>query len=764
MKSCLQPARLLGVSRTGLLACLCSAVAVGAVSQRPTLDAWKQGQANASSAEAAAAAKQSKMAAVDKVVQLLASLQTHVLREGEQEAKTYNTFSCFCKDTSSDKADAIQQGSDSKTALSSQVSNLAQQRDQLDTDIKNLLDDIDKKEKEVSTAKAQRAGELKLYEKNEADLSGAVSALENAISVLKASKTPSLVQLQSVAETLRMAMAMSDALHVGTTKLNDDVAALLQQTPTAPAVPTEDYRFHSDTIITTLEGLLKDFRAQKTLVDEDEVRAVSLHDQFLQESADVIKAKKTDLSSKEKSKAHTQEKIASTNQQLTSVAATLLDDQEYLKELSKMCSDKAVTWDQRSKVRQDELSALTAAISILKGAVSEKTTAATVRLAQRGVAVRVAEAMARTPEAMEALEADAESVETPSFLQQSEVVRSPVEAVKTAHAADDGRQMIASLLRSKGQQLRSTLLSSLAARITDDPFAKVKVLIQELIERLQKEATNELNHKGWCDKSISDAEQKRDYAARDVEELNGDMARLEALRDKLGNEIQVLASEVSALTTARAQEVRMRGEESAQNAQTVKEATEGLNAVDQAITILNRFYGAAAKAAVELSFAQRAPGDDAPDAGFKIGEAYAGSQGEAGGIVGMLEVIKGDFTRTVSETEKAEAEAAQDHLAFLTDTGKSLAQKNVAQQTKTALKDDAEKSLETAEEGLRTHSGVVQNAVKELLDLKPVCIDTGMSYDERVSRREEELEALKKGLCILEHYAQYGPDGGVDAC
>ena len=31
----------------------------------------------------------------------------------------------------------------------------------------------------------------------------------------------------------------------------------------------------------------------------------------------------------------------------------------------------------------------------------------------------------------------------------------------------------------------------------------------------------------------------------------------------------------------------------------------------------------------------------------------------------MLEVIEGDFQRTVSETEKAEKQAAQDHAAFL---------------------------------------------------------------------------------------------------
>ena len=55
----------------------------------------------------------------------------------------------------------------------------------------------------------------------------------------------------------------------------------------------------------------------------------------------------------------------------------------------------------------------------------------------------------------------------------------------------DPRQAIMALLRNKGQQLHSTLLSALAGRIATDPFAKIKNLIQELIERLLKEAGSE---------------------------------------------------------------------------------------------------------------------------------------------------------------------------------------------------------------------------------------------------------------------------------
>merc|ERR550537_1205821 len=100
--------------------------------------------------------------------------------------------------------------------------------------------------------------------------------------------------------------------------------------------------------------------------------------------------------------------------------------------------------------------------------------------------------------------------------------------------------VVIDLLRSKGAQLKSTLLTSLASHVAEDPFAKVKVLI----ERLLKEANAEANQKGWCDKATKDATQKKDYAAQQVEELNGEMATLEALRDKLTEELSVLDEEI----------------------------------------------------------------------------------------------------------------------------------------------------------------------------------------------------------------------------
>jgi chromosome segregation ATPase len=262
---------------------------------------------------------------------------------------------------------------------------------------------------------------------------------------------------------------------------------------------------------------------------------------------------------------------------------------------------------------------------------------------------------------------------------------------------------------------------------------------------------------------MADAKQKRDYATEEIEDLNAKMAKLEALSDKLGEEIAGLNDDIAKLKTARAEAQKIRDEEHEENMATIKEAKQGLAAVNMAMDILDKFYKTSAKAEVDLSLAQ-GPLDDAPDAGFKIGEAYKGAQAESGGIIGMLEVIASDFERTIKETGEAEKQAEQDHLEFMTESGKALAEAEVAQKEKTKLKNETDENLAAASEDLNAQMVILTTSIKELIELKATCIDTGMSYDERVARREEEIEALKKALCILNAYAAYGPDGLKDAC
>merc|ERR1719329_58662 len=102
------------------------------------------------------------------------------------------------------------------------------------------------------------------------------------------------------------------------------------------------------------------------------------------------------------------EDIGTASQELSTVSAQLLDDQQYLDELNTACSEKAKTWDQRTKLRANELTAITQATGIVKSTVMAKTQSSTIRFAQTGSTVHLAEAVANSDSAMEAIEAEAE--------------------------------------------------------------------------------------------------------------------------------------------------------------------------------------------------------------------------------------------------------------------------------------------------------------------------------------------------------------------
>merc|ERR1719327_1721648 len=197
--------------------------------------------------------------------------------------------------------------------------------------------------------------------------------------------------------------------------------------------------------------------------------------------------------------------------------ALLKDDELYLKDLTAKCELKAREWDQRSQMRSKEVTALTAALKIIKEGVSANSAVnkrAFIQHDQDYIAadVQALKAPEKTEDARSSVEDDDVDVDL-SFIQLSNQPRMKIASlVKQASKVSTGESQQAALkekviqsLVASGNKLGSAVLATLAMRVAADPFIKVKKLIQDLIERLVTEAAEEATKKGLCDTELGKA-------------------------------------------------------------------------------------------------------------------------------------------------------------------------------------------------------------------------------------------------------------------
>merc|ERR1719488_70033 len=118
-------------------------------------------------------------------------------------------------------------------------------------------------------------------------------------------------------------------------------------------------------------------------------------------------------------------------------------------------------------------------------------------------------------------------------------------------------------------------------------------MIKDLIVKLMEEANEEAEHKGWCDTELSTNEQTRTEKTQAVEQLHAEIDQLEASIAKLTEDISDLTKAVAELDAAMAKATKLRQEEKAKNAETIKDADEAQVAVAQAIAVLKDFYAKA---------------------------------------------------------------------------------------------------------------------------------------------------------------------------
>merc|ERR1719320_528803 len=303
---------------------------------------------------------------------------------------------------------------------------------------------------------------------------------------------------------------------------------------------------------------------------------------------------------------------------------------------------------------------------------------------------------------------------------------------------------ISAFLSERARATGSRILSQMSQQVVANPFKKVKKMIKNLISQLMEEAAAETEHKGWCDTELGTNKMTRDGKTADVASLTSEIEDLTATIADLTQNLADLAIEIKELEDARAKATSDRMDAKAANEQTIKEAKLAQTAVSNAMALVKDFYEKSAQA---TALAQQSPGEDAPETFTK---PYKGLLPEGGNLVDFLEVILTDFTRLETETTDDEAAEKSRYDEFMAESEKNKALKENEAKHKDGTKTDKESALHAAEAELKTTQEQLADAVAYYEKLKPSCVDSGISYEERVKRREEEIQSLQEALKILQ--------------
>merc|ERR1712242_686553 len=213
-------------------------------------------------------------------------------------------------------------------------------------------------------------------------------------------------------------------------------------------------------------------------------------------------------------------------------------------------------------------------------------------------------------------------------------------------------------------------------------------------------------------KELKETNAKKVEKNAEIDLLTTRLDQMSAKSAKLKGQVATLQSELSKLASSQAQMDKLRQEEKEAYTANRAEQAKGLEGVKLAMKLLREYY--------------------ASDA------SHDAASGAASGIIGLLETIESDMTKTIASLENEEESAVTEY--------ETMSRNNEIERT---AKEHDKSAAENAAD--RTGVQAELDAVLEYLaKIEEQCIAKAEPYAERARRRAAEVAGPKQALEILE--------------
>lgn len=670
---------------------------------------------------------------IRKVITLMQEMQKEIEVEKGKEKALFEKFMCICTEYPPELRQSIDEGGKKVDLLTSKIEEETANKGKLEQELKKHKEDKASAEKDLNQATMLREKEIAEYDSTTANTKASVEGLGKAIeSLAKGSSAAALMQSGGVPQLEAM---VETSEFVSSWDRQRVVAFLTGSSSDSSSGPG------SSEVVGILKQMKDDM--EKTLVDAEQAEKVAT-DAY----ADLKEAKDKEISVaaetievKEKKTGALEVSIAQSSDALDDTKAEITDSQAMLTTLETTCDDRKKEWEARLKIRDDEISAISEAISILND-----------------------------DDALDVFKKAVPAGDDAGGFLQTKNGRSAAatklnEAVTIVSKAMSKSHDVAplGLLLYKLKSGLRFLQSSKSGNFPD--MSGVAKMTETMIGVLKSEMASDEKKKTWCEDELKEAEAEE---AKKQEKLDTEKATIAEISDEIAgidDDIATLETGITEIDKQVATATETRKKEH-------QEYTENLQMTEVAIALLGKaknrlqkFYNPTLykappkkektmeeKIVGSYGFIQRhvAAKKKAPVDMPDLPELPKYEKKESGGIIALMDKIAKELEMDRVEAGHEEKTAQQEYVAFMAESQTNRAQDAKSVVQKKGSKAELEKSLVKVKQTSVMTYDEVKKAHEFIMELHSACDMLMETYKDKTAARAEEIESLENAKSVLE--------------
>merc|ERR1719240_133255 len=304
-------------------------------------------------APAAASATELHANPIRKVVTMLQDMQKSVEEEGKKEEDLFDKFMCYCSNGDGALKSSIAEGKAQVEQLAASIERGTAEKSQLDQDVTGHKSDREEAQKVIKESTALREKEASEFAATSGDMKSNIQSMSGALDALKKGLSAALLQT-GVGNVLRNIVRSSPLVR------QSERSLLMSFLETG-----EGLEGGSDQIIGIVEQMKETMEADLAEATSKEAEAKASFETLMTSKTAEIESAGKAVEAKTARSGQVAVETVQAKADLEKTEKAVAEDTEFAANLAKNCATKQKEWDERCKLRSEEIEAISDTIEML---------------------------------------------------------------------------------------------------------------------------------------------------------------------------------------------------------------------------------------------------------------------------------------------------------------------------------------------------------------------------------------------------------------